>query len=114
MLVRVVLGLVALSLALWGEPVRATPFTMTVPGTGVAVPSAYPQAGGVVIVLTGANGNIYYQFSDPTGAFVGYSNTGTPTAFRGNPFTINSPIALNCGARDCTTYFGGSIARIDI
>jgi large repetitive protein len=90
----------------------ATPFTMTVPGTAIAVPSAYPQAGGVVIVMIGVNGNVYYQFSDPTGAFVGFQNTGTPAAFRGNPFTINNPIALDCGIRSCTDYFGGSVAQL--
>lgn len=93
---------------------QATPFTTTVPGTGVALPTQYPQAGGVAIVMTGVNGNIYYQFSDPTGAFVGYQNTGAPAAFRGNPFTINNPIALDCGFRTCVDYFGGAIAQIDV
>ncbi|KQI67516.1 hypothetical protein AN189_15400, partial [Loktanella sp. 3ANDIMAR09] len=92
----------------------ATPFTMTVPGTGVQLPAEYPQAGGVAIVMTGVNGNIYYQFSNPDGAFVGFQNTGTPTRFRGNPFTINDPIPLDCGFRSCTDYFGGAIARVDI
>ena len=67
----------------------ATPFTMTVPGTGVALPGEYPEAGGVAIVLTGVNGNIYYQFSDPTGAFFGFQYSGSPAAFRGNPFTFH-------------------------
>jgi uncharacterized repeat protein (TIGR01451 family) len=92
----------------------ATPFTTTVPGTSLVLPSAYPQAGGVAIVMVGANGNAYYQFSNPTGAFVGYNNSGTPAAFMGNPFTINNPISLNCGYSGCTTYFGGSIASIYI
>ncbi len=93
---------------------QATPFTTTVPGTGVALPTEYPQAGGVAIVMTGVNGNIYYQFSDPTGAFVGFQNTGNPAAFRGNPFTINNPLPLDCGFRSCIDYFGGAIARIDV
>ncbi|WP_237066694.1 beta strand repeat-containing protein [Loktanella sp. M215] len=78
------------------------------------MPAEYPQAGGVALVITGVNGNIYYQFSDPAGAFVGYQNTGSPTQFRGNPFTINNPITLDCGFRSCTNYFGGAIARVDI
>ena len=85
---------------------------MTVPGTNLVLPTGYPEAGGVAIVMVGANGNSYFQFSDPTGAFQGYSNNGTPTAFQGNPFTINNPIALDCGASSCTTYFGGSIAQV--
>lgn len=100
--------------ALFPVAVSATPFTMTVPDTGVAVPTAYPEAGGIVTVLTGVNGNVYYQFSDPSGAFVGYQNNGSPRAFRGNPFTINSPIQLDCGFRDCVDYFGGAIARMDV
>jgi hypothetical protein len=89
---------------------QATPFTMTVPDTGLAVPTQYPEAGGAVIIMTGVNGNVYYQFSDPSGAFIGFQSTGSPTAFRGNPFTINNPIALDCGFRSCTDYFGGAIA----
>ena len=93
---------------------NATPFTTTVPATGVQLPDEYPEAGGVAIVLTGINGNIYYQFSDPDGAFVGFNFNGTPDAFEGNPFTINDPISLDCGFSSCADYFGGSIARIDI
>lgn len=93
---------------------RATDFTMNVPGTSLRLPNGYPDAGGVAIVMVGANGNAYYQFSNPTGAFVGFQNNGSPTAFRGNPFTINSPIGLDCGYSTCSTYFGGSIAKIYI
>ena len=93
---------------------QATPYTMTVPDTGVPLPANYPEAGGVAIVLTGVNGNIYYQFSDPDGAFVGFQNTGQPARFRGNPFTINDPVTLDCGFRDCADYFGGAIAQMDV
>lgn len=92
----------------------ATPYTTSVPATGVALPDEYPEAGGIAIVLTGANGNIYYQFSDPDGAFRGFQNTGQPAAFRGNPFTINDPLTLDCGFASCSDYFGGSIARVDV
>ncbi|MGL5011112.1 MAG: DUF7507 domain-containing protein, partial [Paracoccaceae bacterium] len=90
----------------------ATDFTMNVPGTSLRLPAGYPEAGGVAIVMIGANGNAYYQFSDPTGAFQGFQQNGQPAAFRGNPFTINNRIALDCGASTCATYFGGSIAQI--
>lgn len=108
-------GAIFLAIALTGQAqvAEATSFTMTTPN-GIAVPTAYPQAGGVVMVMVGVNGNIYYQFSDPTGAFVGFQNNGTPTAFRGNPFTINNPITLNCGITTCTQYFGGGIATMYI
>jgi len=98
----------------FAQVAEATPFTTTVPGTGVMLPDEYPEAGGVAIVLTGANGNIYYQFSDPDGAFRGFNSNGQPRRFRGNPFTVNDPISLDCGFASCTDYFGGSIARMDI
>jgi large repetitive protein len=111
-LVRSLFGLVVLANLLFsGLPAQATNFTMNVPGTALRLPAGYPEAGGVAIVFVGVNGNAYYQFSNPTGAFQGYSNTGTPTAFQGNPFTINNPISLNCGFSSCTTYFGGAIAQ---
>ncbi len=115
---RVVAGVVstvaAAAMLSFGNIAYATPFTMTVPGTGVALPDEYPEAGGVALVMTGVNGNIYYQFSNPEGAFVGFQNSGSPAAFRGNPFTINNPITLDCGFRSCTDYFGGAIARVDV
>ncbi|WP_299030919.1 hypothetical protein [uncultured Sulfitobacter sp.] len=92
----------------------ATNFTSTVPGTSLSLPSEYPEAGGVAFVLVGVNGNVYYQFSDPTGAFVGYQNNGSPRAFRGNPFTINDPIQLDCGFSSCSDYFGGALSNVYI
>ena len=67
------------------EKAEATPFTTTVPGLGIQLPSAYPEAGGIAIVMIGVNGQIYYQFSDPDGAFRGFNSNGQPTQFRGNP-----------------------------
>ncbi|WP_211097168.1 DUF7507 domain-containing protein [Aliishimia ponticola] len=93
---------------------EATSFTTTVPGAGISLPSAYPEAGGVVIVMVGVNGQVYYQFSDPDGAFRGFNSNGQPASFRGNPFTINDPIPLDCGIRTCTDYFGGEIAQVYI
>ncbi|MFV8556625.1 hypothetical protein ACNQ62_00960 [Sulfitobacter sp. SBS6] len=60
-------------------------------------------------MLIGVNGNVYYQFSNPQGAFRGFQNSGDPARFRGNPFIINDPISLNCGFSDCSVYFGGAI-----
>ncbi len=68
----------------------------------------------MAFVLEGVNGNLYYQFSDPTGAFRGFQQNGQPSRFRGNPFTINDPVELNCGFSDCSTYFGGGLARVHI
>jgi len=95
-------------------PAGATTFTQTVPGSGLTIPDEYPEAGGVVIVMIGVNGNSYFQFSNPDGAFRGFNFRGNPRRFEGNPFTINDPIALDCGFSTCTTYFGGAIAEIQV
>lgn len=68
----------------------------------------------MAFVLVGVNGNVYYQFSNPAGAFVGFQNSGTPVAFRGNPFTINNPLTLDCGYSSCSTYFGGALSNVYI
>lgn len=99
---------------LFANASQATDFTRNVPGTGLRLPDEYPQAGGVAIVMVGSNGNAYYQFSNPAGAFRGFQYNGSPSQFRGNPFTINNPISLDCGFSDCATYFGGSISNIYI
>ena len=108
-------GSVVVALLVFGAvSADATPFTMTVPGANIPVPAEYPEAGGAVIIMVGVNGQIYYQFSDPTGAFRGRNFRGTPAQFQGNPFTINNPIPLDCGIRTCTDYFGGAIANLYI
>ncbi len=101
---RVIVRLFVLTMVWLGlsHQLNATPFTMTAPGTSFTLPADYPEAGGVAIVMVGANGNTYYQFSDPTGAFSGYQYSGRPRRFQGNPFTINDPIALDCGFSSCT------------
>ncbi len=105
------IGLVSLLIPL---KTYATTFTTTVPGTSITLPTDYPQAGGVAMVYVGVNGNIYYQFSDPAGAFRGFNSNANPRQFQGNPFTINSPLQLDCGFTDCRTYFGGDIANMYI
>lgn len=105
---------IGVALLVFASPAVATPFTTTVPNTGLTLPDGYPEAGGVAIVLIGDNGNAYYQFSNPAGAFRGFQYNGDPARFRGNPFTINDPIGLDCGFSDCSEYFGGGIAEMYI
>ncbi|MGB0906432.1 MAG: beta strand repeat-containing protein, partial [Maricaulaceae bacterium] len=64
-----------------------------------------------MFVLIGVNGNIYYQFVNPSTQFEGYYNSGTPVAFRGNPFQLGPTQNLNCGPTACVDYFGGSIVE---
>jgi uncharacterized repeat protein (TIGR01451 family) len=93
----------------------ATTFTTTVPGTAITIPSTYPQAGGVVIVLEGVNGNVYYQFVNPSTMFQGYQNAGAPAAWNGNPFQIGPTMTLNCGpVVSCSSYLGGGLTRMSV
>ncbi|MGV6801718.1 MAG: DUF7507 domain-containing protein, partial [bacterium] len=103
----------SISLALSNGNAMATPFTETIPdGLGTQIPSTYPVIGGTMFVLEGANGNYYYQFVNPSTQFSGFSDTGTPAAYRGNPFQLGPSQALNCGTTSCSTYFGGSIVKL--
>ncbi|SFR64384.1 beta strand repeat-containing protein [Litoreibacter janthinus] len=105
---------VALLSTFWAAQSQATTFTTTVPGTSITLPADYPEAGGIAIVMVGVNGNVYYQFSDPANAFVGYNNRANRDELEGNPFTVNDPIPLNCGFSSCRTYFGGDLAHVYI
>ncbi len=104
----------AAGLGLTTSAAQATTFTTTVPGTTITLPEDYPEAGGVAIVMVGINGNVYYQFSDPENAFVGFNNRANRDELEGNPFTVNDPITLNCGFSSCRDYFGGGLARVHI
>ena len=103
-----------LALLLGLQPAFATNFTRSVPGTSLQLPADYPQAGGVAFVLVGTNGNVYYQFSDPTDAFRGFNNSPNRPELGGNPFTINDPLTLDCGYSACRDYFGGGVANMYI
>ena len=89
----------------------ATPYTETVPNGNGAIPNTYPPVGGTMFVLIGQNGNIYYQFVNPSTQFEGFQNTGTPVAFQGNPFQLGPTQVLNCGPTACVDYFGGAIVE---
>ncbi len=66
-------------------------------------------------MLEGVNGNVYYQFSNPSSMFQGYQNNGTPAAFNGNPFQIAPTTPLNCGpVVSCSTYLGGGVTRMSV
>ncbi len=92
-------------------PAKATTFTETVPNGNGPIPITYPPVGGTMVVLVGANGNLYYQFVNPSTQFQGFEQTGTPAAFRGSPFQLGPTQALNCGTVTCDIYFGGSIVE---
>jgi len=90
----------------------ATTFTETVPNGNGPIPNTFPPVGGTMFVLIGVNGNIYYQFVNPSTQFRGFPGTGTPTAFQGIPvFQLGPTQNLNCGTVSCSDYFGGGIAE---
>ena len=90
----------------------ATTYTETVPGGNGPIPNTYPPVGGTMFVLVGANGNLYYQFVNPSTQFQGFQLTGSPAAFRGAPtFQLGPTQSLNCGIVSCADYFGGSIVE---
>ena len=93
-------------------PVMATTFTETVPNGNGPIPDTFPAVGGTMFVLIGDNGNIYYQFVNPSTQFEGFAGTGQPVAFRGIPtFQLGPEQVLNCGIVSCSDYFGGGIAE---
>jgi len=109
---RIILSLLLLvCFGLISMPAFATPFTETVPNGNGPIPATYPAVGGTMFVFIGANGNIYYQFVNPSTQFEGFQFTGNPAAFRGNPFQLGPAQALNCGPTACSDYFGGSIVE---
>src|SRR6476646_6482132 len=65
-----------------------TAFTTTSPTSGGAVPAGVTEIGGLVLDLIGTNGVRVVSELPASQLFVGYSNTGTPTGFQGNPVTI--------------------------
>jgi uncharacterized repeat protein (TIGR01451 family) len=115
---RILFVMLIAALSVTGASIRlasASTFTTTVPGTAITIPATYPQAGGVVIVLEGVNGNVYYQFVNPSTMFQGYQNNGAPAAWQGNPFQIGPVMALNCGPiTSCSTYLGGGATRMSV
>ena len=104
--------MIVLATSLAGLEVQATTYTETVPNGNGSIPDTYPPVGGTMFVLVGANGNIYYQFVNPSTQFRGFQLTGSPAAFRGAPkFQLGPTQALNCGTVTCSEYFGGSIVE---
>jgi hypothetical protein len=66
---------------------QASTFTETSPAGGT-VSSGVSSVGGIVLDLIGANGTRVTSQLAASQLFVGYYDTGTPVAFRGNPGTI--------------------------
>jgi hypothetical protein len=66
---------------------QASTFTNASPAGG-AVPSGISTVGGVVLDLTGANGTRVTSQLAASKLFKGFYNSGSPSAFNGNPGTV--------------------------
>jgi hypothetical protein len=66
---------------------QASSFTETSPAGG-ALPTGVSSVGGIVFDLVGANGTQVTSQLAASQLFQGFYNSGSPTAFRGNPGTI--------------------------
>jgi hypothetical protein len=65
-----------------------TAFTRTSPTAGGALPAGVTEVGGVVLDLIGQNNVRVVSQLAASSLFQGFSNDGTPIAYRGNPVTI--------------------------
>ena len=74
------------SLAIGAGTAHASPFTTTSPNG--ALPSGVTPVGGIVLDLVGTNGTRIISQVAASELFVGYANTGSPSAYQGNPMTI--------------------------
>lgn len=83
---RQMISAAALALAM-ALTVQSTPTTMTSP-TGGTLPATVTQVGGVVTDLKGANGVRVVSQLAASQLYDGYSDSGTPAAYMGNPLTI--------------------------
>lgn len=76
------------ALAVGATSASATAFTETSPTSKGAVPSGITAVGGIVLDMVGTNGARVISQLSASSLFVGFARTGTPAAYRGNPFTV--------------------------
>lgn len=90
---------------------QASPFTSESP-TGLDVTTVGASTvGGIVFDAVGANGNRVVSQTAASSLYVGYSDDGTPTSYRGNPFTIG----VQNGFDDTITdELGGGLTELAI
>lgn len=91
--------------------VLASPFTMTSPTTGGALPSQVSPVGGVVLDLIGTNNARVLSQTPASTLFVGYFDSGTPSAYNGNPGTIGKQTGFNSGVM---ARLGGGLNQIGV
>ncbi len=89
----------------------ASPFTETSPtGFNVTTVGATP-VGGVVVELIGSNNVRVISQLPASSLFLGFADTGTPVAFRGNPMTIGIQTGFTPAI---TGALGGGLQSVSI
>ncbi|HTN74634.1 MAG TPA: hypothetical protein VL096_05285 [Pirellulaceae bacterium] len=103
--------LAVLLLAGASSSANASPFTMLSPTPAGALPSGVTEVGGIVIDIVGTNGARVVTQLSATSLFNGFSDTGTPIVYRGNPVTIGVQGGFTPAI---TGALGGGIADLSI
>ena len=98
----------ALGAALVSGGANATTFTSTSPfGADVTTVGA-STVGGIVAQFVGLNGASVISQLSASSLFIGYADNGTPSSYRGNPFTIGQQSGYGASI---TNALGGGIAK---
>ena len=77
--------------------------------TGSALPAGVTPIGGIVADLIGLNGSRVVSQLAASALFQGFSDDGTPVAFRGNPLTIGIQTGFDASV---LAALGGGFARV--
>jgi hypothetical protein len=80
------LGLLGFSL--FPSILMATTYTETSPTVEGALPAGVSTIGGIVFDAVGLNGSRLVSQLAASSLYIGYADTGSPVAYRGNPLTI--------------------------
>ena len=99
--------LAALALAATGAQAQ---LTVNSP-TGAPLPGSVTVVGGIVLDLVGTNNNRVVSQLSASSLYVGYSGSGTPVPYRGNPLTIGIQTGFNAGV---ISALGGGLSKVAI
>jgi hypothetical protein len=89
---------------------QASPFTRNSPAGG-PLPSSVTEIGGIVVDMIGTNGVRVISELPASSLYMGFSDTGTPAGFRGNPLTIG----IQTGYTPAVTgALGGGIQKMAV
>lgn len=103
-------ALAAAVMALTATSASATPFTENSP-TGGALPAGFSAVGGIVVDMLGTSGNRLVSQLAASSLFEGFSDSGTPAAFEGNPLTIGIQTGFDAST---LSVLGGGITAMSI